>query len=72
MKTIEFSGVFELEPKGYGFIRKISKEFHRDSSDIYVPSGTIQDIGLRDGCLVTGTAREKNGQYQVASSYNFV
>ncbi len=70
MKTIEFSGVFELEPKGYGFIRKISKEFHRDSSDIYVPSGTIQDIGLRDGCLVTGTAREKNGQYQVASLHD--
>ncbi|MBE0642882.1 MAG: transcription termination factor Rho [Bacteroidetes bacterium] len=70
MKTIEFSGVFELEPKGYGFIRKISKEFHRDSSDIYVPSGTIQDIGLRDGCLVTGTARDKNGQFQVGSLHD--
>lgn len=70
MKTIEFSGVFELEPKGYGFVRKISKEFHRDSSDIYVPAGTVQDIGLRDGCLVTGTAREKNNQWHVSSLHD--
>jgi transcription termination factor Rho len=70
MKTIEFSGVFELEPKGYGFVRKISKEFHRDSSDIYVPAGTVQDIGLRDGCLITGTARERNNQWHVSSLHD--
>ncbi|MFA6234023.1 MAG: transcription termination factor Rho [Bacteroidota bacterium] len=70
MKTIEFSGVFELEPKGYGFVRKISKEFHRDSSDIYVPASMVLEIGLRDGCLVTGIARDKNGQWQVSSLHD--
>ena len=70
MKTIEFSGVFELEPKGYGFVRKISREFHRDNKDVYVPTSMINDIGLRDGCLVTGTARDKNGQWQVATLHD--
>ena len=70
MKTIEFSGVFELEPKGYGFVRKITREFYRDSKDIYVPAGMVNEIGLRDGCLVTGTAREKNGQYQVGTLHD--
>ncbi len=70
MKTIEFSGVFELEPKGYGFVRKMSKEFHRESSDIYVPASMVLDIGLRDGCLVTGVGRDKNGQWQVSSIHD--
>ena len=70
MREMDFSGVFELEPKGFGFIRKFSKEFYRDKTDVYVPTGMVRDIGLRDGCLVTGTARDKNGQWQVSSIHD--
>ena len=70
MREIEFSGVFELEPKGFGFVRKISREFHRDRSDVHIPAGMVNDLGLRDGCLVTGTAREKGKQVQVLSIHD--
>jgi transcription termination factor Rho len=70
MKEIDFSGVFELEPKGYGFVRKITREFYRDQSDVYVPTGMVRDLGLRDGCLVTGVAREKNRQWHVFSVHD--
>jgi transcription termination factor Rho len=66
MKEIDFSGVFELEPKGFGFVRKLSREFYRDKADVYVPTVMVRDIGLRDGCLVTGQARDKNGQWHVS------
>ena len=70
MREIEFSGVFELEPKGFGYVRKITKEFYRNKSDVYVPIGLVRDLGLRDGCLVTGIAREKGNQVQVASVHD--
>jgi len=70
MREIEFSGVFELEPKGFGFVRKISREFHRERTDVYIPTGMINDLGLRDGCLITGTAREKGKQVQVLSIHD--
>jgi len=70
MKETDFSGVFELEPKGYGFVRKITREFYRDQSDVYVPTGMVRDLGLRDGCLVTGVAREKNRQWHVFSVHD--
>ncbi|MDT8324101.1 MAG: transcription termination factor Rho [Bacteroidota bacterium] len=70
MREIEFSGVFELEPKGYGFVRKITREFYRDQSDVYVPTGMVRDLGLRDGCLVTGVAREKSRQWHVFSVHD--
>jgi transcription termination factor Rho len=70
MKEVEFSGVFELEPKGYGFVRKMTKEFYRDPKDVYVPTGTVRDMGLREGSLVTGVAREKNKQWHVFSIHD--
>ncbi len=70
MREIEFSGVFELEPKGFGFVRKISREFHRERTDVYIPTGMVNDLGLRDGCLMTGTAREKGKQVQVLSIHD--
>ncbi len=70
MREIEFSGVFELEPKGYGFVRKITREFYRDQSDVYVPTGMVRELGLRDGCLVTGVARDKSRQWHVFSIHD--
>ncbi|MBR9977068.1 MAG: transcription termination factor Rho [Bacteroidetes bacterium] len=70
MSTIDFNGVFELEPKGYGFVRKISREFRRNRDDVHVPASMVQEIGLRDGCLVTGTARVKGAQRHVVSLHD--
>lgn len=70
MREIEFSGVFELEPKGFGYVRKITREFYRDRSDVFVPMNLVRDLGLREGCLVTGVAHAKGNQVQVASVHD--
>jgi transcription termination factor Rho len=70
MREIEFSGVFELEPKGFGYVRKITREFYRDRSDVFIPMNLVRDLGLREGCLVTGVARAKGNQVQVASVHD--
>ncbi len=65
MREVECRGVLEIEPKGYGFLRQFSKEFFRHQSDPYVSMAMIRDLGLREGCLVTGLAKEKGNQVQL-------
>lgn len=54
----EGSGVLELHPNGYGFLR--SANFTPSSRDIYVSMAQIRRFGLRTGDLITGKVRPQH------------
>jgi len=58
------SGVLELHPNGYGFLRDAKESFVRQLSDPFVPGSMIEKLGLREGVQVNGLvqpAREDQG-----------
>jgi transcription termination factor Rho len=67
MREKECRGVLEIESKGFGFLRQFSKEFFRTQQDPYVSTAMIREFRLREGCYITGMAREKNRQTQLIS-----
>jgi transcription termination factor Rho len=48
------TGVLELHPKGFGFLRDAAKSFVPRTSDAYVPQPFIQRFGLKAGQLIGG------------------
>jgi len=46
------SGVLELHPSGYGFLRDPNADYARQMTDPFVPASMIQKYGLREGVLV--------------------
>ncbi len=54
----EGSGVLELHPNGYGFLR--SANYTPSSRDIYVSMAQIRRFGLRTGDLITGKVRPQH------------
>jgi len=51
------SGVLEILPDGYGFLRSPKSNFLPGPDDIYVSPSQIKRFGLRKGHLVTGQIR---------------
>lgn len=58
------SGVLEVMPEGYGFLRV--ENYIQSSRDIYVPPQYIRRFNLRTGDLVTGPVRQQrdNDRYK--------
>ncbi len=57
------SGVLEMHPNGYGFLRNPGADFTRERSDPFVPGTMIEKFGLREGLLLTGMVqRHRRGQ----------
>ncbi len=57
------SGVLEMHPNGYGFLRNPSSNFIRERSDPFVPGTMIEKFGLREGLLINGMVqRHRRGQ----------
>jgi transcription termination factor Rho len=57
------SGVLEMHPNGYGFLRNPGADFTRERSDPFVPGTMIEKFGLREGVLLTGMVqRHRRGQ----------
>ncbi len=62
-KTFEFegiissSGVLEIMPDGYGFLRSSDYNYLNSPDDIYVSQSQIKLFGLKTGDTVTGTIR---------------
>lgn len=54
MITGSVTGVLELHPKGYGFIRSPDNNYASESTDAFVPSSLIDKHGLREGIMITG------------------
>ncbi len=48
------SGVLEMHPNGYGFLRDPAADYVRQMTDPFVPGSMIQKYGLREGVLVNG------------------
>jgi transcription termination factor Rho len=48
------SGVLELHPNGYGFLRSLQNNLSRERIDPFVPGTMIEKFHLREGVLVSG------------------
>ena len=57
------SGVLEMHPNGYGFLRNPGSNFTRERTDPFVPGTMIEKFALREGVLLTGMVqRHRRGQ----------
>ena len=59
---ILFTGILEVMPDGYGFLRTIDKDFSDSVHDAYVSSTQIRRFALRNGDTVTGQVRPPKDQ----------
>ena len=48
------TGVLELHPDGYGFLRDPTNDYTRIITDPFVPGSVIERYGFREGVLLTG------------------
>ena len=57
------SGVLEMHPNGYGFLRDPASNFTRERTDPFVPGTMIEKFALREGVMLTGMVqRHRRGQ----------
>ncbi|TWT73612.1 hypothetical protein Pla123a_39500 [Posidoniimonas polymericola] len=57
------SGVLEMHPNGYGFLRSPTTNFSRERTDPFVPGTMIEKYGLREGLLLSGMVQHhRRGQ----------
>ncbi|HEX4415104.1 MAG TPA: transcription termination factor Rho [Lacipirellulaceae bacterium] len=57
------SGVLEMHPNGYGFLRNPGANFVRERTDPFVPGTMIEKFRLREGLLLSGMVqRQRRGQ----------
>ena len=57
------SGVLEMHPNGYGFLRNPATNFMRERTDPFVPGTMIEKFGLREGVMLHGMVqRHRRGQ----------
>ncbi len=52
--TGSYTGILELHPKNYGFLRDAEKDYTSQDNDPFVSSSLIERYGLREGLLITG------------------
>lgn len=60
--SIPFSGILEIDPKRFGFIRTITHGLVREPSDPYVPPALITRYHLREGAFLRGNLQGKPGK----------
>jgi len=56
------SGVLELHPNGYGFLRDPKNDYHRERTDPFVPGTMIDKLRLREGVLINGMVQQGRKQ----------
>jgi transcription termination factor Rho len=56
------SGVLELHPNGYGFLRDPNNNYQRERTDPFVPGAMIERFALREGVLVNGMVQHARKQ----------
>lgn len=59
---ILFTGILEVMPDGYGFLRSEDGNFANSTNDTYVSSTQIKRFALRNGDVVTGQVRQPKDQ----------
>jgi transcription termination factor Rho len=48
----EWSGILEMHPNGYGFLRSPSNNYTRERTDPFVPGTMVEKFGLRQGVML--------------------
>jgi transcription termination factor Rho len=56
------SGVLEMHPNGYGFLRDPATNFDRERTDPFVPGTMIEKFSLREGVLICGMVQHHRKQ----------
>ena len=56
------SGVLELHPNGYGFLRDPNNHYTRERTDPFVPGTMIEKFRLREGVLINGLVQQNRKQ----------
>lgn len=64
---ILLSGILEILPDGYGFLRGLDFNFSNSANDAYVSNTQIKKFGLRNGDIVTGQVRSPKEQERYAA-----
>jgi transcription termination factor Rho len=57
-----FSGILEIDPKRYGFVRSRSTPHKQTAADVFIPPSLISKNNLRPGVLIEGRSEERNGK----------
>jgi transcription termination factor Rho len=60
----EFSGMLEMHPNGFGFLRSPENNYSRERSDPFVPGTMVEKFGLRQGVMIKANifqARRQQG-----------
>jgi len=60
------SGILEIVPKGYGFLRDIKDNLAISPTDPYVAPKIIHKLHLRNGMYITGSGRKLRNQPNIA------
>lgn len=53
-ELVEGTGLLEMHPNGYGFLRSKENNYSREQSDPFVPGTMIEKFGLRAGLMLSG------------------
>ena len=56
--AIEVSGLTEISPKGFGFIRQEDRGYQQHPDDVFITPEVVRIHGLRDGLLVKCEAKK--------------
>ncbi len=56
------SGLLELHPNGYGFLRSPDNNYSRERTDPFVPGTMIEKYGLRPGVMINGMVQHARKQ----------
>jgi transcription termination factor Rho len=62
LPLVSGSGVLEMHPNGYGFLRNPATNFTRERTDPFVPGTMIEKFGLREGLLLSGMVQHHRKQ----------
>ncbi|YCM44847.1 transcription termination factor Rho [Verrucomicrobiaceae bacterium 227] len=57
-EPVTVDGLFEMAPKGFGFLRKAGQNFEQRKEDVFVPPDLTRKHGLRPGVWIKGIARD--------------
>lgn len=69
---MQFSGILELDPKQYGFIRQLSTTVIESKEDVIIPAALIEQHKLREGVFLEGSATAAPKGPPVADSISTV
>ena len=59
---LEFTGLLEMHPNGYGFLRSSDSNYSRERSDPFVPGTMIEKFGLRQGVCIKAMMQQARRQ----------